>query len=606
MKNVTPKEKASPLVEYLRTPQPMYALLLNGPWGVGKSFYWQRFVENELPDLKKSALSISVAGLTTLEEIERALFMASIKKAPGIITETSGVIGKAILRWAKVDPEDITLKAELKIGKTVICIDDLERFAGDFSILFGFIVSLVDEAQLHVVLIANEEKVPVKYSEIKEKIVGRTVGVPLDLRGFYKFSVGNVGGIVSNVRKALAAFEDEAVAIFEGSNLKNLRTVRAIVYEMGLMLGAVSWPKDGKVRMRRLFSAVAFHVMATADDAENDRLVADAFLTANIGRVLAIRDVSRRQTGGRVGGKEDGEEEKSFDRIHALIKRFARSDGSQNWPRSPSFASFVLGGPFDAESIIDDFKVFEKDADRQSALTRIQYRHGMTDQEFASAVVELEDDISKGRFKYAMELWAAFEFLYAFSRRYLTRFSPSEATGFFMSALEKIDAAKIEDASMHLAGRPLDENQQRVLTAIEKIGDEVTKRKDDADNKDILERVISGIPDDPPKSVIQPYKKGLFDNEDPKDLLLRIQAGGVESIERMIRFLVKRRELTDAVHHFAGEDVFAMQIAKLIRKGIRKARPMSLTNSTLLDLAQEFEDLARTINPSAHKPNDHG
>lgn len=146
---------ASKITQYLSTPSPSYAFLLFGEWGAGKSFYWRHYRNTRFPPGRHD-ITFSVAGLMTLEELERALFMASIKDlGTSLLRETGTVVGRAALRLINVDPDDIKLKADVRAGKTVICIDDLERFGGNFRILFGFIVSLLDDANLHVVLIAD-------------------------------------------------------------------------------------------------------------------------------------------------------------------------------------------------------------------------------------------------------------------------------------------------------------------------------------------------------------------------------------------------------------------------------------------------------------------
>jgi KAP family P-loop domain len=147
------------LTQYLRSAAPSSAILLRGAWGSGKSFFWDGFKERQLPKLRKKDITFSVAGLATLEELEQAMFLASVKNlGTDTFRETGTVVGRALLRLVKIDPDDIKLKADVRSGKTVICIDDLERFGGDFKVLFGFIVSLLDAAKLHVVLISDEER----------------------------------------------------------------------------------------------------------------------------------------------------------------------------------------------------------------------------------------------------------------------------------------------------------------------------------------------------------------------------------------------------------------------------------------------------------------
>lgn len=174
-----------PIDAYLSNPPPGYALLLSGAWGAGKSFFWTNYAD-KLKGL--TPITISVAGLQTNEELESALFLASIKElASSPFGEAGTVIGKALLRLAKIEPKDIKLKADIAGGKSVVCIDDIERFAGDFQVLFGFIVSLIDASGVHCILIADEHRALKRhrdYEAFKERIVGKTVLVTPSIREF--------------------------------------------------------------------------------------------------------------------------------------------------------------------------------------------------------------------------------------------------------------------------------------------------------------------------------------------------------------------------------------------------------------------------------------
>src|SRR5690606_38329600 len=130
-------------------PTPRYACLISGEWGAGKSYFWRHYAA-EIQEQGFAPVTFSVAGLHSTEDLERAFFQASISDSwAGPLAETGTLLARAALRFVKIDPNDIKVKAAVLSGKTVVCIDALERFGGEFKTLFGFIVNLVDDDNLH-------------------------------------------------------------------------------------------------------------------------------------------------------------------------------------------------------------------------------------------------------------------------------------------------------------------------------------------------------------------------------------------------------------------------------------------------------------------------
>ncbi|MGN6323169.1 MAG: P-loop NTPase fold protein [Dyella sp.] len=596
MTRLPPDSEASPLIEYLRQPPPMYALLLSGRWGVGKSYFWNTFVREKLPGLNRVALTISAAGLTTLEELERALFMVSIQKAPGILRETSGVIGKMALRWAKIDPNDIKLKAELKTGRTVICIDDLERFAGEFDVLFGFIVSLVDDAKLHVVLIANEGEADEKYKKVKEKIVGRTIQVPQDIEKFYQDAVNNVGEIVSKSRDALREYQTEALSLFSEKGITNLRTIRGIIFEMDLILRNAEWPNDQKPNINRLFNAVTFHVMAISANAENGVLVGRCFQVGHIGVVLGIRQVSKERPGRKVVENADDTELNPLD---VLIDSLGFSSDSQKWPRSDAFIALVRGNALNAKGIMDDFHVFGVEQEDNRALVRLQNRDRMTEVEFAEAVKELEDDVKNNRFTAVMDIWLSWEMLYGLSTLNLTRFSPQDCAEFFLSAIEGTDGSSLDDATLQIYPEQRDEAEGRVLKKVRVIANAVSARLESAQGQVVLSQIIAGKAD-----AADAFRKSIFSGITPEALFDRLRETRRSSIINVSRFVGQRRSLANAREMFGDELPFAEAMVRLIAETVKEARPMTMVNSALLDLGRQFQAFAKELNPSQAAGNE--
>ena len=275
----------------------------------------------------KKDITFSVAGLITLEELERALFVASIQDwGPGLLQETGTVVGRALLRWVKVEPQDIKLKADVRPDHTVICIDDVERFGGDFKVLFGFIVSLLDEAHLHVVLIADEERALALpgYRDYRERIISRAFDVAPAVEDVFQ---GVVNGYSNDrVRAAILETKAYALSLFEQKCLTNLRTIRAILDEINAILSGMQWPQGKTASLMKLFSAITFHAMAVSKDPSNAALVNRTFLQSDLGMALVLRE--RKRGKGKADGKED-----EPPGIHTLIQGLKfEADAHTNGP----------------------------------------------------------------------------------------------------------------------------------------------------------------------------------------------------------------------------------------------------------------------------------
>lgn len=374
------------LDSYLQSPQPGYAILIHGGWGVGKSFMWRSYAD-QLKGL--TPITVSAAGLQNSEELERALFQASIKDiGTEMVREVSTVVGRALLRFAKIDPKDIKLKADATAGKSVVCIDDVERFAGNFDVLFGFVVNLIDDSGVHCVLIADEERAKDNfkgsYGKYKERIIGKSVALQPKLRDFCDQVIK--GFVDQSVRECLLEGLDKLVDLIQGAKIENLRTVRFFLTEMDLLLRQL--PKDllGKVFQSQLPSAALFWTAATRLDADNIKLVERPFLNQDFGMALAMRSYNRRRKGQQ--GKADDESPDDLDTFSELVSELGLAQVSDMWPTSPSFVDHMRGRDgVDYQELAANFQLtLEKN--KQDSIAVINHYNRHSDEEVQGAIVE--------------------------------------------------------------------------------------------------------------------------------------------------------------------------------------------------------------------------
>lgn len=175
---------------------PYRCILVDGAWGIGKSFQ----IDKALKEIPYS-ISISLFGITTVDEImtQLAIRMCSgtkkdttitdhIAKLPTILGEIDigpiSSIGK-ILSTA-VSPQivlDTLLRKSKKNQSLLIVFDDIERINGnlDIDIFLGIVETILlkkENANIKVLFVANLEQMPPEAKSIwdrySEKLINRS------------------------------------------------------------------------------------------------------------------------------------------------------------------------------------------------------------------------------------------------------------------------------------------------------------------------------------------------------------------------------------------------------------------------------------------------
>ncbi|CDN36419.1 P-loop NTPase fold protein [Bacillus thuringiensis] len=180
--------------EYLGLHKTNYAIQLNGPWGIGKTYYVTEILKPEIEklpvpdsDKKYKFIYISLNGIKSVDEIDEILFLNSID---GVLN-----VGYRSAKWglriaSKISPLGVgqgvegelsnVAKKFTNLKNTVLCFDDLERIDKSLSIqhILGYINSnYVEHENIKTIFISNQEKLEEEnyFYKIKEKIIGRTI-----------------------------------------------------------------------------------------------------------------------------------------------------------------------------------------------------------------------------------------------------------------------------------------------------------------------------------------------------------------------------------------------------------------------------------------------
>lgn len=176
--------------DYLATKETNYAILINGSWGSGKTFFWKTKLSQLSKDAGLKPIYLSLNGLNKIETLDYQLkiklipFLDSvdIKKAGALAKITKNILNKLAEKYANFNPEEVLKDVEIDLAlflKSIICFDDLERCKIPLSEILGYINNYVEHKNLKVVILSNEKEISeIKlddegYHAIKEKVIGR-------------------------------------------------------------------------------------------------------------------------------------------------------------------------------------------------------------------------------------------------------------------------------------------------------------------------------------------------------------------------------------------------------------------------------------------------
>lgn len=180
--NLSDEQILDMLTNYISDDRYKQAVMIDGEWGSGKTFFVKekllKKLRAEIPSnsriepIKRQAYYISLYGLDSYDQIMNELynevFGKFLNKKFG--NKKAAKIGKVInlgtklimagLKYFNIESKDLPSLADInKIKDATIIFDDLERCNIDINQLLGFINNLVEHNNIKVILIANQDAI---------------------------------------------------------------------------------------------------------------------------------------------------------------------------------------------------------------------------------------------------------------------------------------------------------------------------------------------------------------------------------------------------------------------------------------------------------------
>ena len=270
--------------DYLAATDTDYAIMINGEWGSGKSYY----IKHGFDSLVKSILVpinenedqsrkwyerkkdyyykpayISLYGVSSVEDFEVRVFYGINSWANNGFIRVGGLLGSKIGEFVGVSSGKKDAKAITYIRKNrVLVFDDLERICDDkipVKEVLGLINSYAEHSHFKVVVVCNEnhyesektsEDVKKDYKTYKEKSVRFTYNFAPDVAAVFDTMVQKLSG--GKYRDFLKEEKSSILSLFRIGGEKNLRTLRFFIDTFGKLFGECQKAKY-KERATRLY-----------------------------------------------------------------------------------------------------------------------------------------------------------------------------------------------------------------------------------------------------------------------------------------------------------------------------------------------------------------
>ncbi len=225
--------------DYLVKEKTQYAILLNGTWGSGKTYFWKNELTKIVEEKQFKPIYVSLNGVSKIEALEHLMFLKlvpfignqenkTLKSATTIITNIANLLGRNLIKTTISDIfKDLSVDT-FNFSKYVICFDDLERCQIPIKEILGFINNYVEHKNLKTIIFSDEKNIdPTQkgYDNIKEKVIGRIINFEPSVEDilpilFQKFEKSN-----SDFYEFLKLNKEYFTELLKEYKQENLRTI---------------------------------------------------------------------------------------------------------------------------------------------------------------------------------------------------------------------------------------------------------------------------------------------------------------------------------------------------------------------------------------------
>ena len=168
------------ILDYVRADYTDYAIMINGEWGSGKTYFWNNKIRKKIDSLQLNGknyttIYMSLYGISNLEDISKKIFIETTQLMDKNMRKYMNATGQqSIPEYAKTGLDMANLFGVTQNGDKVdyskffstddkvLCFDDLERANVDVIDILGYINNFVEHDHIKTIIICNEKELSTK------------------------------------------------------------------------------------------------------------------------------------------------------------------------------------------------------------------------------------------------------------------------------------------------------------------------------------------------------------------------------------------------------------------------------------------------------------
>ena len=168
------------ILDYIRSDYTDYAIMINGEWGSGKTYFWNHKIRNRIESMtvngkKLTTIYMSLYGISNLEEISKKIFIETTQLMDKNLKRYMDSNGQTFIpEYAKTgldmanffgvtqNGDKVDYENFFSTDDKVLCFDDLERANVDVIDILGYINNFVEHDHIKTIIICNEKELSTK------------------------------------------------------------------------------------------------------------------------------------------------------------------------------------------------------------------------------------------------------------------------------------------------------------------------------------------------------------------------------------------------------------------------------------------------------------
>ncbi len=172
-------ELVESILDYIRKPYTDHAIMINGEWGSGKTYFWNNKIKNKIESIdingrRYKTIYMSLYGISNLDDISKKIFMEmnpALNKSVKKILDAKHM--SSIPEYVKtgidmansfgfMQTDKVNYEEFFELDDKVLCFDDLERANVDVIDVLGYINNFVEHDHIKTIIICNEKELSKK------------------------------------------------------------------------------------------------------------------------------------------------------------------------------------------------------------------------------------------------------------------------------------------------------------------------------------------------------------------------------------------------------------------------------------------------------------